>query len=170
MNADHDHNVDRPKQCTASRCDCIYQASCCRSWYRKQYNRQPNAGERNTTAARTIPLRCSAVARQPSVRVYSQCRERIRGDSSRLSGRTDNRRAVSEVRLITLCFVCHLILVPSLKYHRLHPEYIHQRIERLGLSYNLRILLLVCDVVRLVSARTIQRLTEAAERASGANT
>jgi hypothetical protein len=35
----------------------------------------------------------------------------------------------------------------SLKYHRLHPEYIHQRIERLGHSYNLRILLLLCDVV-----------------------
>jgi DNA excision repair protein ERCC-1 len=35
-----------------------------------------------------------------------------------------------------------------LRYHRLHPEYIHQRIERLGLSYNLRILLLMCDIVR----------------------
>ena len=37
----------------------------------------------------------------------------------------------------------------SLRYHRLHPEYIHQRIERLGQSYNLRILLLMCDIVRL---------------------
>lgn len=37
--------------------------------------------------------------------------------------------------------------VPSLRYHRLHPEYIHQRIERLGQSYNLRILLLMCDIV-----------------------
>jgi DNA excision repair protein ERCC-1 len=35
----------------------------------------------------------------------------------------------------------------SLKYHRLHPEYIHKRIERLGHAYNLRILLLMCDVV-----------------------
>lgn len=34
-----------------------------------------------------------------------------------------------------------------MKYHRLHPEYIHQRIERLGTSYNLRILLIMCDVV-----------------------
>ncbi|KAH9987048.1 hypothetical protein BJV77DRAFT_1070710 [Russula vinacea] len=34
----------------------------------------------------------------------------------------------------------------SLRYHRLHPEYIHQRIERLGLSYNLRVLLLMCDI------------------------
>lgn len=36
----------------------------------------------------------------------------------------------------------------SLRYHRLHPEYIHQRIEKLGHAYNLRILLLMCDVVR----------------------
>ncbi|KDQ57530.1 hypothetical protein JAAARDRAFT_113032, partial [Jaapia argillacea MUCL 33604] len=32
------------------------------------------------------------------------------------------------------------------QYHRLHPEYIHQRIEKLGHMYNLRILLLMCDV------------------------
>ncbi|EIN11327.1 DNA repair protein rad10 [Punctularia strigosozonata HHB-11173 SS5] len=38
------------------------------------------------------------------------------------------------------------VLFLSLKYHRLHPEYIHQRIERLGHSYSLRILLLMCDV------------------------
>jgi len=36
----------------------------------------------------------------------------------------------------------------SLKYHRLHPEYIHTRIEKLGMSYNLRILLILCDIVR----------------------
>ena len=36
----------------------------------------------------------------------------------------------------------------SLRYHRLHPEYIHTRIEKLGQSYNLRILLIMCDVVR----------------------
>uniref|UniRef100_A0A8H8CPG9 ERCC1-like central domain-containing protein n=1 Tax=Psilocybe cubensis TaxID=181762 RepID=A0A8H8CPG9_PSICU len=35
---------------------------------------------------------------------------------------------------------------PLLKYHRLHPEYIHRRIERLGISYNLRILLILCDI------------------------
>ncbi|KAI5117222.1 hypothetical protein M0805_008692 [Coniferiporia weirii] len=39
---------------------------------------------------------------------------------------------------------CALFL--SLKYHRLHPEYIHQRIQKLGSTYNLRILLLMCDV------------------------
>ncbi|KAI0260580.1 restriction endonuclease type II-like protein [Gloeopeniophorella convolvens] len=38
------------------------------------------------------------------------------------------------------------VLFLSLRYHRLHPEYIHQRIDRLGQSYNLRILLLMCDI------------------------
>jgi len=38
------------------------------------------------------------------------------------------------------------VLFLSLRYHRLHPEYIHQRIERLGQSYNLRILLIMCDI------------------------
>ncbi|KAH9981804.1 restriction endonuclease type II-like protein [Russula compacta] len=38
------------------------------------------------------------------------------------------------------------VLFLSLRYHRLHPEYIHQRIERLGQSYNLRVLLLMCDI------------------------
>lgn len=35
----------------------------------------------------------------------------------------------------------------SLKYHRLHPEYIRIRIEKLGHSYTLRILLILCDIV-----------------------
>ncbi|KAF9475779.1 DNA repair protein rad10 [Pholiota conissans] len=39
-----------------------------------------------------------------------------------------------------------LFLRFSLKYHRLHPEYIHTRIEKLGHSYNLRILLILCDI------------------------
>jgi DNA excision repair protein ERCC-1 len=47
----------------------------------------------------------------------------------------------AEYHLVAFC-LC------SLRYHRLHPEYIHQRIERLGQSYNLRILLLMCDIVR----------------------
>ncbi|KAG1858098.1 restriction endonuclease type II-like protein [Suillus subluteus] len=38
------------------------------------------------------------------------------------------------------------VLFLSLKYHRLHPEYIHTRIEKLGHAFNLRILLIMCDV------------------------
>ncbi|KAF8345894.1 restriction endonuclease type II-like protein [Amanita rubescens] len=38
------------------------------------------------------------------------------------------------------------VLYLSLKYHRLHPEYIYARIESLGRAYNLRILLILCDI------------------------
>ncbi|KAF9462478.1 restriction endonuclease type II-like protein [Collybia nuda] len=38
------------------------------------------------------------------------------------------------------------VLFLSLKYHRLHPEYIHIRVEKLGHSYSLRILLILCDI------------------------
>ncbi len=41
-----------------------------------------------------------------------------------------------------------VLLGRSLRYHRLHPEYIHQRIERLGQAYNLRVLLPMRDIVR----------------------
>ncbi|KAF8332694.1 restriction endonuclease type II-like protein [Cantharellus anzutake] len=38
------------------------------------------------------------------------------------------------------------VLFLSLKYHRLHPEYIHGRIAQLGKHYTLRILMILCDV------------------------
>jgi len=38
------------------------------------------------------------------------------------------------------------VLYLSLKYHRLHPEYIYQRIEKLGNMFTLRVLLLICDI------------------------
>ncbi|KAG7570971.1 hypothetical protein FFLO_01065 [Filobasidium floriforme] len=38
------------------------------------------------------------------------------------------------------------VLYLSLKYHRLHPEYLHNRIERLRGMYLLRVLLLICDI------------------------
>ena len=39
---------------------------------------------------------------------------------------------------------CGLFL--SLKYHRLHPEYIYGRIKELGHKYNLRVLLVLVDI------------------------
>ena len=39
------------------------------------------------------------------------------------------------------------LLMISLKYHRLHPEYVHGRIEKIKNRYNLRILMVLCDVV-----------------------
>lgn len=38
------------------------------------------------------------------------------------------------------------VLFLSLRYHRLHPEYIHNRINKLGRAYMLRIMLVLCDV------------------------
>ncbi|EIM19109.1 DNA repair protein rad10 [Wallemia mellicola CBS 633.66] len=50
------------------------------------------------------------------------------------------------------------ILFLSLRYHRLHPEYIHTRVERLGAMYQLRILLLMCDVTD--SEASIKEITK----------
>ncbi|KAF5369311.1 hypothetical protein D9758_002814 [Tetrapyrgos nigripes] len=50
------------------------------------------------------------------------------------------------------------VLFLSLKYHRLHPEYIHTRIQKLGHSYNLRILLVLCDITEHKDA--IRELTK----------
>ncbi|SPO31743.1 related to dna excision repair protein ercc-1 [Ustilago trichophora] len=38
------------------------------------------------------------------------------------------------------------ILFLSLRYHRLHPEYVHTRISKLSNMFTLRILLVLCDV------------------------
>lgn len=38
------------------------------------------------------------------------------------------------------------ILFLSIRYHRLHPEYVHTRINKLGTMFTLRILLVLCDV------------------------
>ncbi|XP_006461152.1 hypothetical protein AGABI2DRAFT_204704 [Agaricus bisporus var. bisporus H97] len=38
------------------------------------------------------------------------------------------------------------VLFLSLRYHRLHPEYIHSRVEKLGHSYDRRFLLILCDI------------------------
>ncbi|KAF9529382.1 restriction endonuclease type II-like protein [Crepidotus variabilis] len=51
------------------------------------------------------------------------------------------------------------VLFLSLKYHRLHPEYILTRIEKLGISYNLRILLVLCDITE--HREPIRELTKA---------
>lgn len=38
------------------------------------------------------------------------------------------------------------LTVRSIRYHRLHPEYVHTRIQKLGTAYHLRVLLVMCDV------------------------
>lgn len=52
------------------------------------------------------------------------------------------------------------VLFLSLRYHRLHPEYIHSRIQKLGRMYTLRILMVLCDVDQHQSA--IKELTKVA--------
>lgn len=41
----------------------------------------------------------------------------------------------------------NILMSYSLKYHRLHPEYLHTRIEAIRGTYLLRVLLLMCDIV-----------------------
>ncbi|KAG5639406.1 hypothetical protein H0H81_002938 [Sphagnurus paluster] len=53
------------------------------------------------------------------------------------------------------------VLFLSLKYHRLHPEYIHIRIEKLGQSYTLRILLVLCDINIAMQFENSPRFDEA---------
>lgn len=38
------------------------------------------------------------------------------------------------------------VLFLSIRYHRLHPEYVHTRVQKLAHMYTLRILLVLCDV------------------------
>jgi DNA repair protein Rad10 len=51
---------------------------------------------------------------------------------------------------------CALFL--SLRYHRLHPEYIYNRIQKLGKEYNLRFLLIMVDIVNPLSSYTDWRI------------
>jgi DNA excision repair protein ERCC-1 len=57
---------------------------------------------------------------------------------------------------------CALYL--SLKYHRLHPDYLARRIEKLGPMFNLRVVLVHCDVVsRVEKWITTRRLSGASQ-------
>jgi hypothetical protein len=100
-------------------------------------------------------------AREPRLGMYQKCWEGVWGHYSRLSSWTNNRSSFLEVRLHQNPSVRGLLKFYSLKYHRLHPEYIHTRVEKLGLSYNLRILLILCDIVRnyLQLSRCLIRFT-----------
>ncbi|TKY87026.1 hypothetical protein EX895_003703 [Sporisorium graminicola] len=42
--------------------------------------------------------------------------------------------------------VSSCVLFLSIRYHRLHPEYVHTRIAKLGQMFTLRVLLVLCDV------------------------
>jgi DNA repair protein Rad10 len=90
--------------------------------------------------------------RKPDHAVYSGCSLGVRGHCARLSSRDYNRGAVSQVsstlKNIAVIFFLSLICfgADSIRYHRLHPEYVHTRIQQLGQTYLLRVLLVQCDV------------------------
>lgn len=88
--------------------------------------------------------------------------------SSKRSGTLDGSMVTSYQTIksvqIPVCFICRvsdplktlplreisfasLFFSLRLKYHRLHPEYLHTRIEKLKGMYLLRVLLIICDVV-----------------------
>lgn len=46
------------------------------------------------------------------------------------------------------CDIVMLCVLSSIRYHSLHPEYIHERLRALGKMYLLRILLVHVDTVR----------------------
>jgi DNA excision repair protein ERCC-1 len=83
-------------------------------------------------------------------RIHSQCPQGVWRHSTRLPSRQNDRSPLPQVPPSSIPPAERILRFwdHSLRYHRLHPEYIHQRIERLGQSYNLRILLLMCDIVR----------------------
>ena len=90
-------------------------------------------------------------ARESGLGVYQKCWKRIWRHFSGLSSRKDDWGVVLEVPNESYALIRHLTCC-SLKYHRLHPEYIPTRIEKLGTSYNLRILLILCDIVRCLAS------------------
>ncbi|CAE6399983.1 hypothetical protein ACGC1H_006841 [Rhizoctonia solani] len=51
------------------------------------------------------------------------------------------------------------LLYLSLKYHHLHPQYVFTRFEKLGRNYDIRILLILCDVTE--HQNSIKELTKA---------
>ncbi|EJT45170.1 hypothetical protein A1Q1_06487 [Trichosporon asahii var. asahii CBS 2479] len=61
---------------------------------------------------------------------------RTEGENSVASSKPVNRPASSKNAIV------HSVL----QYHRLHPEYIHSRIEKMRNAYNVRILLILCDI------------------------
>ena len=97
-----------------------------------------------------IPEFHSQIEVESGPRVHPECWERVWRDFARLPGRKDDRCVIPQVSACATsnaCIYTTYCCPYSLRYHRLHPEYIHQRIEALGYAYNLRVLLLMCDIV-----------------------
>ena len=105
---------------------------------------QSRSGVRWRFSKRTLIV---ATASEPGDGAHPQCTISVCRNSSGLSTGGDNMRSVPKVCSYHSADASHLRPVASLKYHRLHPEYLHKRIENLGHMFGLRILLVLCDVV-----------------------
>ncbi|KAK0565205.1 ssDNA endonuclease and repair protein rad10 [Tilletia horrida] len=72
------------------------------------------------------------------------------GEKIHLPSAYDNRKATPSFNsfetLVGSMAISFLTIKSGLRYHRLHPEYIHTRIQKLAQMYALRILLIMCDV------------------------
>ncbi|KAI4210804.1 MAG: hypothetical protein LQ351_006386 [Letrouitia transgressa] len=109
--------------------------------------------ERKTQPAPTVSAQIPAKVQQPTPQVLPS---RTSGSSILVSPRQKGNPILNSVKSlpweysdIPADFVlgvttCALFL--SLKYHRLHPEYIYNRIQKLGHKYNLRVLLTMVDI------------------------
>lgn len=71
-------------------------------------------------------------------------------ETSSVTTKSAQRRALSTSRELVRCPASFALAdhVPadSLRYHLLHPEYIHGRIKNLAHSYALRLMIVHCDV------------------------
>jgi hypothetical protein len=92
------------------------------------------------------------VERESGVKGYSRRWMGVWGYRAGLSSRREYVCLVSEVSL-GCANLESLLMFRSLKYHRLHPEYLHTRIEAIRGMYLLRVLLLMCDIVSRQSTR-----------------
>ncbi|TIA85480.1 hypothetical protein E3P99_03987 [Wallemia hederae] len=92
-------------------------------------NAAPNTAQTTQSPKRAIPNSKNAV-------LVNSCQVEVRNVSWEYADIVPDYVAGSSTGILFL----------SLRYHRLHPEYVHTRIERLGAMYQLRILLLMCDV------------------------
>ena len=90
------------------------------------------------------------IEKEPNYSTHTQCPLRIQQHPCRLRYGSDYLCTFSKVKYDH--HLLYLIISPSrlfdsLKYHNLHPEYIHERLKQLGNNYELRVLLVVVDIV-----------------------
>ena len=57
-------------------------------------------------------------------------------------------------------FSCSFICPLSVRYHLLHPQYIHERLKRLGKLFELRVLLVLADTVSELDFRYPHSIAE----------